>query len=141
MDRKAGQLSGGEKNLLQIALIAVSGAQLLILDEPTSHLDIYAQTALEKAVAEYKGAVLMVTHDFYLAAGCADFVLLMENNTLRRMRTRKFRKMVYDRYFDSAYLETDRRRQELEAEITNAFRDNNFAAADKLCTQLEALSS
>ncbi len=139
MDQKIGQLSGGEKNLVQIALLAASDAEFLILDEPTSHLDLYAQTALEKAIAEYKGTVLMVTHDFYLAAGCADYILLVEDNTVRRMRTRKFRKMVYDRYFDSAYLETDRKKQELEASIAAAFKKNELTAVDKLCSQLEEL--
>ena len=139
MDQKVSKLSGGEKNMLQIALLAASDAQLLILDEPTSHLDLYAQTALEKAIADYEGTVLMVTHDFYLAAGCADYVLLVDNHTVRRMRTRKFRKMVYDKYFDSAYLETDRKKQELEASITAAFKKNDLAAVDKLCGQLEEL--
>lgn len=139
MDQKVSRLSGGEKNMLQIALLAASDAQLLILDEPTSHLDLYAQTALEKAIADYEGTVLMVTHDFYLAAGCADYVLLVEDHTVRRMRTRKFRKMVYDKYFDSAYLETDRKKQELEAAITTAFKKNDLTAVDKLCGQLEEL--
>ena len=139
MDQKVSKLSGGEKNMLQIALLAVSDAQLLILDEPTSHLDLYAQTALEKAIADYEGTVLMVTHDFYLAAGCADYILLVDDHTVRRMRTRKFRKMVYDKYFDSAYLETDRKKQELEAAITTAFKKNDLAAVDKLCGQLEEL--
>lgn len=139
MDQKVSKLSGGEKNMLQIALLAASDAQLLILDEPTSHLDLYAQAALEKAIADYEGTVLMVTHDFYLAAGCADYILLVEDHTVRRMRTRKFRKMVYDKYFDSAYLETDRKKQELEAAITTAFKKNDLAAVDKLCGQLEEL--
>ena len=139
MDQKVSKLSGGEKNMLQIALLAASDAQLLILDEPTSHLDLYAQTALEKAIADYEGTVLMVTHDFYLAAGCADYILLVDDHTVRRMRTRKFRKMVYDKYFDSAYLETDRKKQELEASITAAFKKNDLAAVDKLCGQLEEL--
>ena len=139
MDQKVSKLSGGEKNMLQIALLAASDAQLLILDEPTSHLDLYAQTALEKAIADYKGTVLMVTHDFYLAAGCADYILLVDDHTVRRMRTRKFRKMVYDKYFDSAYLETDRKKQELETAITTAFKKNDLAAVDKLCGQLEEL--
>lgn len=139
MDQKVSKLSGGEKNMLQIALLAASDAQLLILDEPTSHLDLYAQTALEKAIADYEGIVLMVTHDFYLAAGCADYILLVEDHTVRRMRTRKFRKMVYDKYFDSAYLETDRKKQKLEAAITTAFKKNDLAAVDKLCGQLEEL--
>lgn len=139
MDQKVSKLSGGEKNMLQIVLLAASDAQLLVLDEPTSHLDLYAQTALEKAIADYEGTVLMVTHDFYLAAGCADYILLVEDHTVRRMRTRKFRKMVYDKYFDSAYLETDRKKQELEAAITTAFKKNDLAAVDKLCGQLEEL--
>lgn len=140
LDEPAMILSGGEQNMLQIALIALSDAEFLILDEPTSHLDIYGQMALEKAIAEYKGTVLMVSHDFYLVAGCADYVLMVDENTVRRMRTRKFRKMVYDRYFDQKYLETDRNKQELESQISLAFKNENFASVDKLCTQLEAIS-
>lgn len=134
------QLSGGEKNLLQIAVIANTEAELLILDEPTSHLDIYAQMALEKAISEYKGAVLMVSHDFYLIANCSDYILLVSDNTMRRMRTRNFRKMVYDQYFDQKYLEIDKKKQELEASITAAFKKDDLVTVEKLCDQLEALS-
>lgn len=141
IDQKVGQLSGGEQNMLQIALIANTDAEFLILDEPTSHLDIYAQIALEKAVAEYKGTVLMVSHDFYLVANSADYVLLVEDNTVRRMRTRNFRKMVYTKYFDQKYLEIDKKKQELETSITHAFKKNDYVAVDKLCNQLEELSS
>ena len=140
LDQRVCDLSGGEQNLLQLARIACSDADLLILDEPTSHLDLQAQTALEKAVSAYKGTVLMVSHDFYLVANCADFVLLAENNTVRRMRTRNFRKMVYEKYFDQKYLERDKKKQELEAEITAAFRKNDLIAADRLIEELEALS-
>ena len=141
LKQKVSQLSGGEKNLLQIAMIAHTNAELLILDEPTSHLDIYAQMALEKAIFDYKGAVLMVSHDFYLVANCADYVLLIEDNTIRRMRTRSFRKMVYDKYFDQKYLEIDKKKQELEADITAAFKKNELGTVEKLCDQLEALSA
>ena len=139
MNQRPQELSAGERNLLQIALLAYSDAELLILDEPTSHLDLYAQAALERAIMEYRGAVFMATHDFYLIARCADYVLLVEDNTVRRMRTRKFRKMVYDKYFDSAYLQTDRQRQELEAAVMAAFKRNDLVAADKLCGQLAQL--
>jgi len=135
-----GQLSGGEQNLLQLAMIGGTDAELLILDEPTSHLDLYAQTALEKAITEYKGTVLMVSHDFYLAANCADYVLLVENNTVRRMKTKNFRKMVYEKYFDQNYLEIDRKKQELEANITAAFKRTDLAAVEKYCDQLEEIS-
>lgn len=139
VDQKVGQLSGGEQNLLQLAMIAESRAEFLILDEPTSHLDIYAQVALEKAVSEYKGTVLMVSHDFYLVANCADYVLLVEDNTVRRMRTRNFRRMVYDKFFDQKYLEIDKKKQELEALITAAFKRDDFAAVEKLCSDLETI--
>ena len=135
------KMSSGEQNLYQIKQLADSHAELLILDEPTSHLDIFAQTAFEIAFAEYEGTVLMVSHDFYLVANCADYVLIVEDNTVRRMRTRKFRKMVYDKYFDQKYLETDKKKQEIEENITAAFREDDLAAVDKLCTQLEELSN
>jgi ATP-binding cassette subfamily F protein 3 len=140
LDQRIEQLSGGEQNLLQIALIANTDAEFLILDEPTSHLDIYAQMALERAVAEYKGTVLMVSHDFYLVANSADYVLLVEENTVRRMRTRNFRKMVYDKYFDQKYLEIDKKKQQLETDIRDAFGRNAYVTVGKLCDQLEEIS-
>ena len=139
LDQKVWQLSGGEQNLLQIALVAGSGAEFLILDEPTSHLDIYAQIALERAIAEYKGTVLMVSHDFYLVANCADYVLLVEDGTVRRIRARNFRKMVYEKYFDHSYLETDRKKQQLEEDIMLGFKNERYTTVDKLITQLEEI--
>lgn len=139
LQQKVSQLSGGEQNLLQLAVLARSGAKLLLLDEPTSHLDLYAQAALARAVEAYRGTILMVTHDFYLAANCADYILLIEDHTVRRIRSRNFRKMVYDRYFDSAYLEIGRKKQELETAISAAFQRDDLTAVDKLLTQLEAL--
>ena len=135
------QLSGGEQNLLQIAIIGLTDAKLLILDEPTSHLDIYAQLALEKALSEYKGAVFMVSHDYYLINACADYVLIIEDKSLRKMRNRTFRKMVYEIYFDQKYLENDLKKQELEMRISKAFQNNDLVTAEKLCEQLESISS
>ena len=140
LDQKLYQLSGGEQNLLQIAMVAASGAEFLILDEPTSHLDIYAQMALERAIAEFKGTVLMVSHDFYLVANSADYVLQVEDNTVRRVRARNFRKMVYDKYFDQKYLEIDRKKQQLEEDIMLAFKNERYVTVDKLIQQLEELN-
>lgn len=130
--QRAGALSGGEQNLLQVALIARSGADLLILDEPTSHLDVYAQAALEKAIREYRGTVLMVSHDFYLITGAADYVLMAEDGQLRQMRSRKFRKMVYDKYFSPEYFEEDRKKQEIEMNIIQAYKKGDLARVEKL---------
>ena len=103
-------------------------------------LDFGNLSSLTQMINNYKGTLLMVSHDFYLVANCADYVLLAEDNTVRRVRGRNFRKMVYDRYFDSGYLEIDRKKQELETGITAAFKKDDLAAVDKLCTELEKIS-
>ena len=131
------QLSGGEQNLLQLAKIALSKANLLLLDEPTSHLDTYSQIALEKALAEYKGAVLMVAHDFYHIVNVADSVLFVEDRTLRKMRIRTFRKMIYDNHFDKNYLEIEQKKKELELRIEDALKISDIKLAKQLCEELE----
>ena len=137
LTQKVGQLSGGEQNLLQLAKIALSKADLLLLDEPTSHLDTYSQIALEKALAEYKGAVLMVAHDFYHIVNVADSVLFVEDKTLRKMRIRSFRKMIYEKHFNKDYLELEQKKKELETRIASCLKDKDLVTAKELCEKLE----
>ena len=132
-------LSGGEKNLLQLAKIAMSDANLLLLDEPTSHLDTYSQIALEKAIENYKGTVLMVSHDFYTIANCVDYVLFVEDKTVRKMRIRSFRKMIYENHFNKDYLELEQKKKELENRIETYLKNNDYATAKDVCEDLEAL--
>lgn len=133
------QFSGGEKNLLQLAKIAAGKANLLLLDEPTSHLDTYSQIALEKAIAEYKGTVLMVSHDFYTIANCVDYILFVEDKTVRKMRTRSFRKMIYENHFSKDYLEQEQQKKELETRIEKCLKENDYETAKGLCEKLEAV--
>lgn len=130
------KLSGGEKNLLQLAIISRGSANVLLLDEPTSHLDTYTQLAMEKAVEEYNGAVLMVSHDFYTIANCVDYVLLVEDKTIRRVSVRKFRKMIYANHFDKDYLEKEQKRKELEIKINAALKNNDYEQAEVLAQGL-----
>ena len=139
LTQKIGQLSGGEQNLLQLAKIAVSKANLLLLDEPTSHLDTYSQIALENAVEEYKGAVLMVSHDFYNIVNCADYVLFVEEKSMRPMRIRSFRKKIYENHFSKDYLELEQKKKELETRVAVALKAKDFKTAKKLCEQLEEI--
>ena len=136
LDQKINQLSGGEQNLLQVAKIALSNANVLLLDEPSSHLDIYAQLALEKAIADYQGAVLMVSHDFYNIVNCADSVLFVDDKSVRRVRMRTFRQKVYEKYFPKNYLEKEQKRKELEMKISACLKKHDIETAAKLCEQL-----
>lgn len=136
---KVENLSGGEKNLLQLAKISRTNADLLLLDEPTSHLDTYSQLALEQAIEKYEGAVLMVSHDFYTVANCMDYVLLVEDKKLRKMSIRKFRKMIYVDYFDKNYLELEQKKKEVENRIAFALQAGKFEDAKKYCEDLELI--
>jgi ATP-binding cassette, subfamily F, member 3 len=139
VDQKIGSLSGGEKNMLQLAKVSASKANLLLLDEPTSHLDTYSQIALEKAIDNYKGAILMISHDFYSIVNCMDYVLIIEDKTIRKMSIRKFRKMIYAGHFDRDYLEIEQKKKLVETKIELALKETDFARAKVLSQELEEL--
>ncbi|WP_455718989.1 ABC-F family ATP-binding cassette domain-containing protein [Anaerosporobacter sp.] len=137
LNQKIESLSGGEKNILQLAKVSASKANMLLLDEPTSHLDTYSQIALENAIKNYNGAVLMISHDFYTIVNCADYVLIIEDKTIRKMSLRKFRKMIYSKYFDKDYLEIEQKKKDVEMKIGIALQNTDFSRAKGLSEKLE----
>ncbi|WP_252238501.1 ATP-binding cassette domain-containing protein [Clostridium sp. VAP51] len=139
LNQKIESLSGGEKNMLQLAKISASNANLLLLDEPTSHLDTYSQIALEKAIKNYNGAILMVSHDFYSIVNCMDYILIVEDKNIRRMNMKTFKKMVYANYFGKDYLEIEQNKKLVETKIELALKDNDFITAKDLSEELEKL--
>ena len=139
LTQKIESLSGGEKNILQLAKVSASKANMLLKDEPTSHLDIYSQMALEKAISNYKGAILMISHDYHFIVNCADYVLLIEDKTIRKMSMRKFRKMIYANHFDKDYLQIEEKKKALEMDIASSLRDTDFERARSLSEKLEEI--
>ena len=139
LGQKISSLSGGEKNILQIALLSFSHANLMLLDEPTSHLDTYSQMALEDAIKAYNGAVLMISHDYYSIVNSMDYVLLIENKTIRKMKMKKFKRMIYKDFFDRDYLATEEKKKAVETKIAIALKEEKFEAARKLSEELEEI--
>ncbi|GKU23675.1 ABC-F family ATP-binding cassette domain-containing protein [Clostridium folliculivorans] len=139
INRKIGTLSGGEKNMLQLAKLSASDANLLLLDEPTSHLDTYSQIALEKAIKNYNGSILMISHDFYTIVNCMDSILIIEDKTIRKMNMRKFKKMIYANHFGKDYLEIEQNKKLLETKIELALKATDFELAKVLSEELEEL--
>src|SRR3954453_13417652 len=76
-------LSGGERRRLALARVVGSGANFLVLDEPTNHLDIESREALEDALTEYSGTVLLVSHDRALIEALATRTIAIEDGRLR----------------------------------------------------------
>ncbi|MCM3172020.1 ATP-binding cassette domain-containing protein [Paenibacillus sp. MER 99-2] len=137
LDQKIESLSGGEKNMLQLAKVAASKANVLLLDEPTSHLDTYTQIALEKAIVDYKGAILMISHDFYSVVNGMDYVVIIEDKKIRKMSMEEFREMIYASHFNKDYLETEQKKKAVEMKIELALKDTNFELAKGLVDELE----
>jgi ATP-binding cassette, subfamily F, member 3 len=80
--RRASTLSGGERARVALAMIMLSGANLLIFDEPTNHLDVESIEALEDAVERYPGTVLLVSHDRALLRALATRVWVLHEQRI-----------------------------------------------------------
>ena len=82
-DTKVGELSGGEKARLLFCLMSHDAPHIMLLDEPTNHLDIDAREALMQALNNYKGAVILVSHDPHLVECVADRLWLVAGGTVK----------------------------------------------------------
>ncbi len=80
-DTLIGQLSGGEKSRLLLALITKDAPHLLILDEPTNHLDLQSRQALLEALNAYTGAVVLITHDLHVIELTCDSLWIVRHGT------------------------------------------------------------
>jgi ATP-binding cassette subfamily F protein 3 len=76
-----GDLSGGERGRVSLAKLMLSNANFLILDEPTNHLDITSKEILERALNDYTGTILYVSHDRYFINQTATRILELTGNT------------------------------------------------------------
>ncbi|MBN2127309.1 MAG: ABC-F family ATP-binding cassette domain-containing protein [Candidatus Diapherotrites archaeon] len=84
LEKKISELSTGQKAILVLAQILSAQADFLLLDEPTNHLDFKRLNILEKYLREFKGTVLMVTHDRYFLNQVCNSILRIENGKITK---------------------------------------------------------
>ncbi|HEX8615985.1 MAG TPA: ABC-F family ATP-binding cassette domain-containing protein, partial [Thermoanaerobaculia bacterium] len=77
--KKTRDLSGGEKGRLALAKIVFRGGNMMLLDEPTNHLDVYTREALEEALENFTGALIVVSHDRYFVDRVAENIVVVED--------------------------------------------------------------
>ena len=83
LNQRVGDCSGGEQKRIGIAQVLIAEPDLLILDEPTNHLDINSVQWLEKYLASYKGALLLVTHDRYFLERTVNKIVELRHGRFR----------------------------------------------------------
>jgi sulfate-transporting ATPase len=79
--KKVGQLSGGERGRLHLAKTLVTGANVLLLDEPSNDLDVETLRALEDALSEFAGTVLVISHDRWFLDRIATHIIAFEGDS------------------------------------------------------------
>ena len=106
LKKEYNSLSGGEKMMVNLATILLKNPSILLLDEPTNHLDIETLEWLENFLIEYKGTILLISHDRYFLDKVATKTILLENGHT---------KIYFGNY--SYFLEEDERRTLAEFEM------------------------
>lgn len=80
-EKKVGNLSGGERNRIQLAMLCKSGANVLLLDEPTNDLDVATMRALEDALINFAGCAVIISHDRWFLDRVATHILAFEGDS------------------------------------------------------------
>ena len=100
MDLEVRRLSGGQKARLLMLLVVIEKPDLLILDEPTNHLDIESREALIMALNDYKGSLILVSHDAFLVERLVDRLLIIKNGNVSEFSgdIYDYRKLILNKY-------------------------------------------
>ena len=111
--KKIEMLSGGEKVRLELAKILKRGPNLLILDEPTNHVDMIGKESLENLLKEYDGTIIVVSHDRYFINKISDCILSFENGEVK-----------YYPYGYEYYLEKKQEHENIKVEVINKQKES-----------------
>jgi len=157
LSRTTGTLSGGERNRLQLALAVIARANFLILDEPTNHLDIPSCEAIEDALIDFSGTILVVSHDRYFLDRVASRVIEIDKGCLTSWDG-NFSEFWFSRYgttpdrpihtttrkpesnIEQRIISMERERKTIEADMERAFTHGKLDEARSLGGKLARAS-
>ena len=105
--KEINMLSGWEKVRFALCKILKKGSNVLILDEPTNHMDIVGKETLENLLKEYQGTIIFVSHDRFFVKKIADSILAFENGEVH------FYKYGYDEYLEKSVLLNQEQTEEI----------------------------
>ena len=121
--KSVGDLSGGELSRLALAVLTIKGANVLLLDEPTTHLDVASQEILQDVLTSFKGTILFVSHDRYLIDALATHVWDIRDGRLQQVEGN------YSQYL-ATYPSERQRAASPGAAKSQSLRDSDVPVAD-----------
>lgn len=122
-------LSGGQRSKLQLAKLLLSDADLLLLDEPTNHLDIQSVEWLERFLADYRGAYIVISHDRYFLDKVTGRTIELENRKIR------YYKGNYTRFLELKAEDIERRQKVYDATVKEIDRIEGIIEQQKRWNQ------
>lgn len=123
--KKVKVLSGGEKSRLALAKLILQPVNFLILDEPTNHLDMAAKDVLKKALIEFKGALVIVSHDRDFLNGLTDKTYYFSGGNIRQ-----YLGGIYE-FLDKHKIENLNELEKNQAELNKQATENSTQGRDK----------
>jgi len=131
--KRIDNLSGGEKVRVSLCKIFNTKPNVLILDEPTNHLDILSKNVIEKMLVEYKGTIIMISHDRYLIKNVCNKLLVFKNDEVELYN------YGYDEYLVKRKIEIVEpiKKIEKKKEIKNNNNNNNIKKLEKEIDNIE----
>ncbi len=149
IEKKVGDLSGGEKARLSLAILMEQRPNVLIMDEPTNHLDLPAREMLEKALFEYSGTLIIVSHDryflekipnktLYLRNKAAKFILGGYNEALKDIESQKTTEIAIKHEIKAEKAQSNQSYRTKQQRALDAQRRTEISRLEKQISALEA---
>ena len=151
MDKRIGDLSGGEKSRVQLAKLTVQDVNFLLMDEPTNHLDVQSRERVEEALEVFEGTIFVISHDRYfldrivdriveidppkLAEFAGDFSAYWENRNALNRDPHDDGSPDIEKEIDTL----EHEKQRLEESLAEAYRKATYKKGDRISREIKRI--